>query len=135
MGHKKKGAIVSGRRWFRPMPALNFQPRFADMVESGQKTQTIRKTLRGKVGDTVYLYTGQRTKNCRKLGEGRIVSIQSISIQRDVVFLGDRLLSAQDNNFLAAADGFADSAEMFDWFETVHGLPFDGFLYKWVKTG
>lgn len=117
------------------MPAFNFQPRFADMVESGQKRQTIRKTLRGKVGDTVYLYTGQRTKQCRKLGEGRIVSIQSISIQRDVVFLGDRLLSAQDNNFLASADGFADSAEMFDWFETVHGLPFDGFLYKWVKTG
>lgn len=122
------------------MPALNFQPRFADMVESGQKRQTIRKTLRGKVGDTVYLYTGQRTKNCRKLGEGRIVAIHEVSIHRgvvfrDVVFLGDRLLSAQDNNFLAAADGFADSAEMFDWFETVHGLPFDGFLYKWVKTG
>lgn len=40
------------------MPALNFQPRFADLVESGQKTQTIRKTLRGKDG---YLYKWIKT--------------------------------------------------------------------------
>lgn len=115
------------------MPAFNFQPRFADLVESGQKTQTIRKTLRGKVGDTVYLYTGQRTKNCRKLGEGRIVSIQAINIQQNVIFVGDWILSEKQDDSLASADGFADRSEMLDWFKKQHGLPFDGFLYKWVK--
>lgn len=117
------------------MVAFNFQPRFADMVESGQKTQTIRKTLRGKVGDTVYLYTGQRTKQCRKLGEGRIVAIQEVRIRRQGIFTGDSILSGPDHDRFAAADGFPGLKEMFDWFETVHGLPFDGFLYKWVKTG
>lgn len=116
------------------MPALNFQPRFADLVESGHKTQTIRKTLRGKVGDTVYLYTGQRTKNCRKLGEGRIVLIQAIKIRRQGVYFGNTLLPGKEHDELAAADGFSSCTEMFDWFEKQHGLPFDGFLYKWVKT-
>ena len=48
------------------MPALNFQKRFADLVESGEKCQTIRKCSKDgrdpKVGDTLYLYTGQRPK-------------------------------------------------------------------------
>lgn len=121
------------------MVAFNFQPRFADLVESGQKTQTIRKTLRAKVGDPVQLYTGQRTKQCRKLGEGRIVSIHEMIVARGIrpgygFALGGLILSKEDMNLLARCDGFIDSAEMFDWFEKHHGLPFDGFLYKWVKT-
>ena len=52
------------------MPAFNFKPQFAPLVESGKKTKTIRPTKRGNVGDTAYLYTRQRTKNSRKLGEG-----------------------------------------------------------------
>lgn len=121
------------------MPALNFQPRFADLVESGQKTQTIRKTLRGKVGDTVYLYTGQRTKNCRKLGEGVVTNIETVSLYRGclgphVMVAGNEILVVDFKRF-ALADGFASFHEMLDWFEKHHGLPFDGFLYKWVKTG
>lgn len=116
------------------MVAFNFQPRFADLVESGQKTQTIRKTLRAKVGDPVHLYTGQRTKQCRKLGEGRIVLIQAVEIRWQGIYFGNAMLSGKEHDDLAAADGFSSCAEMFDWFEKQHGLPFDGFLYKWVKT-
>lgn len=145
MGHKKKGAIVSGRRGLRQMPAFNFEPRFADMVESGQKTQTIRNTLRSKLGDTVHLYTGHGTKNCRKLGEGRIVSIDRISTIWGLLFINNIMLAREHHDAFAVREGFADGDEMFDWFETVYGvssdwfkdrngLPFDGFLYKWVKT-
>lgn len=121
------------------MPALNFQPRFADLVESGQKTQTIRKTLRGKVGDTVQLYTGQRTKNCRKLGEGTITGVHWFFLRRladgrPYMLIASLPADFANMNEFAKRDGFADANEMFAWFEKQHGLPFDGFLYKWVKT-
>ena len=53
------------------MPALNFQKQFVPLIESGEKRQTIRSQRKQpiKVGDLLYLYTGQRTKNCRKLAE------------------------------------------------------------------
>lgn len=49
------------------MVAFNFMPQFAPLVASGTKTQTIRQTARAKPGDRLQLYTGQRTKACRKL--------------------------------------------------------------------
>lgn len=64
------------------MPSFNFQASFAAAVESGQKTQTIRKTCRAKVGDAAYLYTGQRTKQCRKLGEGIVNGLHRVEISR-----------------------------------------------------
>lgn len=53
------------------MPMFNFKKQFADSVESGEKRQTIRarRKNRPQVGQTAYLYTGARTKACRKLGE------------------------------------------------------------------
>lgn len=130
------------------MPAFNFQPRFADLVESGQKTQTIRKTRRGKVGDTVYLYTGQRTKNCRKLGEGIVEEVIPIHLRMGLLHVAAYFRdgykpktcftaaysSYELGNVIARADGFASVHEMARWFKDQHGLPFDGFLYKWVKT-
>jgi hypothetical protein len=56
------------------MPALNFQPRFAPLVESGEKRCTIRAFRR---------------------------------------------------------DGFTNWAEMRDWFDQLHGLPFSGLLIEW----
>lgn len=51
------------------MPLLNFELRFAGLIESGEKRQTIRAQRKYpiKAGDKLYLYTGVRTKNCRKL--------------------------------------------------------------------
>ncbi len=52
------------------MPSLNFKKEFVDKIVSGKKRQTIRP--KGKrafsPGDNLYLFTGQRTKHCRKLG-------------------------------------------------------------------
>ena len=62
------------------MPALNFQRRFARLVERGLKRSTIRAyrldRRDSKPGDRLFLFTGQRTTSSRRLvariGRGRI---------------------------------------------------------------
>ena len=124
------------------MPAYNFKKQFALLVESGEKTCTIRATYKGaKVGDTAYLYYGQRTKQCRKLGEGTIIAVLPIKIW--LTYLGWPVAEVQypemfqpilyvdyhiDN--LAKEDGFQDADEMVSFFAKHHGLPFNGFLHK-----
>ena len=126
------------------MPAYNFKKQFAPQVESGDKTCTIRATDKGaKVGDTAYLYYGQRTKQCRKLGEGTITGVWPITIW--LTSLGKPLAEIQypemfkpmlyfgyhiDN--LAKQDGFQDADEMVSFFAKQYGLPFNGFLHKWT---
>ena len=119
------------------MVALNFQKQFAALVESGAKRQTIRhpRKIPFKVDDPLQLYTGMRTKNCRKLGEAKCTAVKKIlltctSIERLVIIDGD-VLGIGGKHTFARADGFANIIEMFDWFEKTHGLPFDGVLIKW----
>lgn len=119
------------------MPAFNFQARFADAIESGEKVQTIRAEwvdgrLPAKPGDRLALYTGQRTKACRKLAEVECVEVSSIRIARvdgepRVWVRCDRM----DAEVQARADGFESAAAMVDWFEETHGLPFRGLLIRW----
>jgi hypothetical protein len=121
------------------MPALNFDKRFSGMVLSGTKTQTIRKPRKHpfKVGQTAYLYTGMRTKNCRKLGGGGITRVLPIEIASDTVvfpgafegyevaFMGDTL------ELFARDDGFESWEEMREWFRETYGLPFRVVLVEW----
>src|SRR4051812_30290134 len=65
------------------MPAYSFKERFIPMILDGTKRQTIRKRrLKGfaKIGDTLYLYFGLRTKFCRKLGEEICTDVRTIHI-------------------------------------------------------
>ncbi len=127
------------------MPALNFHSRFAPLVESGLKRQTIRATRKRpiRVGDTLFLYTGMRTKHCRRLMVARCSFVAEIRIQKDpdmahfdpspiaypLVYMdGWRGCSALS---IAIADGFNSLAEMVSWFHETHGLPFVGQLIRW----
>lgn len=125
------------------MPAYNFQSRFAPLVESGQKRQTIRQTAKGaKLGATAYLFIGQRTPRCRKLGEGTITDVLPIEIGRHAcsepyaIITGNdgkpRHLVHYDLDALARDDGFANGYEMAEWFATQYGLPFTGYLHQWT---
>ncbi len=128
------------------MPTLNFQKQFAPLVESGKKRQTIRAYRKDgrdpKVGNTLYLYTGQRTKACRKLGEAKCKSAVPFRIwwgfhQWVVMRTEDyalRRLSGESANRLAVANGFEDWADMVRWFEKTHGLPFEGLLIRWNEV-
>lgn len=140
------------------MPALNFQARFAPLVESGEKRQTIRKRRKDgrdpKPGDTLYLYTGMRTKACRKLGEAKCREVFPFQLTARAetgngnvnMFAGlsshrgggsrFRAASLRDGTRsriarLAKADGFSSPEEMVCWFEAAHGLPFEGLLIRW----
>ncbi len=133
------------------MPSFNFQARFADAVESGTKTQTIRAMRKdgrdAKVGQTLYLFTGMRTKQCRKLGEGICTSVRRLTLTvrhpatrnvnftlSDPFWLGSSRSGGRDQarfTRLAHRDGFETADEMAAWFEKAHGLPFTGQLYSW----
>ncbi|MBN2752592.1 MAG: hypothetical protein JXQ84_07775 [Rhodospirillaceae bacterium] len=133
------------------MPALNFKKRYAELVETGEKQQSIRPLRRDgrphcKIGDALKLYTGMRTNSCTLLGEGRVKSIAPVKIYSTHMELsGQRLpnalysrdqLEPTDNEF-AQADGFSDFMEMSCWFSGQYGLPncdgtpFEGVVIAW----
>lgn len=124
------------------MPAFNFKKQFAPAVERGDKRQTIRKWARGACpGATAYLYTGQRTASCRKLGEGTITDVIPIEIGRHAcgepyAYMRDHgkhtSIVHSDLDALARDDGFQNGDEMVEWFASQYGLPFFGHLFKWV---
>lgn len=117
------------------MPAFNFKKQFASDVESWKKRQTIRaKRKDGRnphVGDKLYLYTGMRTKSCRKLGESICKEVHQITIDQCGINLDGDWLKACDCEHIAFHDGFISFHEMRIFFNKEHGLPFNGLLYKW----
>lgn len=126
------------------MPALNFQARFASLVAQGIKRQTIRATRKRpiRVGDTLYLYTGMRTKQCQKLKTANCTMAAGFRITDGDYsgfpavriidgFTSITLKSLDQLNALAMRDGFADFNEMKAWFNDTHGLPFVGQLIRW----
>lgn len=119
------------------MPLLNFQSRFAPHVESGEKRQTIRAYRKDgrdpKVGDRLYLYTGARTKACRKLGEATVRRVTTFEIEAPVLAVGGKIYGIRDRRIRAIAlrDGFSSADAMVHWFRKVHGFPFRGLLIEW----
>lgn len=117
------------------MVAYNFRPRFAPKVEQLEKRQTIRgpRTRHARPGEPVQLYVDQRTRDCRKLvsPDPICVSVEPVTIGPSYVeVFWSRLPEDQLDQF-AVADGFANAADMFDWFSKTHSLPFTGVLIKW----
>jgi hypothetical protein len=117
------------------MPALNFLKRFAPLVESGTKRQTIRprrKDCRNpQPGQTLYLYTGMRTQYCRKLKEAKCIASIPIVFEGRNVTVGIASLNPAQRQVLALADGFMSFDELLNFIEKHHELPFYGFLIKW----
>ncbi|MCK5610976.1 ASCH domain-containing protein [Candidatus Pacearchaeota archaeon] len=116
------------------MPALNFKKEFAPLVESGKKKQTIRQVRKNpiKAGDTLYLYTGMRTKQCRKLREETCTRAQAFSIDvGGVAYLGGKQLDWDSATELAIKDGFDKYRAFRKFFNNQYGLPFEGVLIEW----
>jgi hypothetical protein len=126
------------------MPALNFQPRFAPLVESGEKRQTIRAERKRPIraGQTLYLntWTGSPFRSkVRRLRTAMCCEALPISIivgrRESAVYVDGSRLLEQERRELAEAEGFEDCGEMYRWFEEVHGLcagnPFHGQVIRW----
>lgn len=120
------------------MVAFNFKQRFADLVASGVKTQTIRQTKRARKGDQIQLYTGQRTKACRKLvtPDPICTLVDYVGIRPDYLTLGNKALHEGDADAFARRDGFADYNDMVKWFQETYGSPyFQGYVHVWSRVG
>ena len=113
------------------MVAFNFQPQFVDAIRSGAKTQTIRRNARCKTGDTMQLYTGQRTKDCTLIGTATCAICESITIAEGHISSGGWRLPSGDAHHIARIDGFASVDAMRDWFRDRYGLPFEGYRVMW----
>lgn len=119
------------------MPSINFQERFAADVTSGKKRQTIRppRTRSILVGDILYLFTGMRTKHCRRLGTARCIgSVDFFISAQGVVCVNGDDLEPDELADLARDDGFGDDVDAFiGWFRSHYGLPWSGDIIKWGK--
>lgn len=113
-----------------------FKPRFARLVESGAKRQTIRPTPKRipQPGDILDAreWTGKpyRSKQ-RKLREFKISRVSEIGISIEGIDEGEWPMPDRFIDGFARADGFNGWAEMREWFEAEHGLPFTGILIEW----
>ena len=115
------------------MPALNFLKVNVPKIESGEKPHTIRRLGKRqfKVGDRLYLYWGQRTKSCQKIGETNCIKVDSIRIYGDTkeIILNGKLLEPEQIAKLAIRDGFQDTMDFFEFFSRYSD--FDGQVIWW----
>lgn len=119
------------------MPAINFQSRFAADVESGRKHTTIRRRGRAKPNQWLYLFTGQRTKQCRRLKKALCLGVTPFRIGPfGSCLLGDAILWKDELEALARLDtaGQMGATEFVEFFRSTYGLPFDGELIIWSGT-
>ena len=140
------------------MVAYNFRERFAPLIASGKKRQTIREIgarRHARPGDALQLYTGMRTRNCRKILADDPKCRHAYAIQLDLsqrilkttryhpsptpVFVIDRVviddlgrLAGKRLEAFARADGFDTLADMADFFGRTYGTGiFSGALITW----
>lgn len=119
------------------MVAFNFMAAFAPQVESGVKQSTIRRRRKDgrppcRVGDALQLYTGMRTKSCRKLREVVCTRIVPIAVdEKRQVVIDHYSLFRHEIEAIAIRDGFNCGGAMLRFLESTHGLPFDGWLIEW----
>lgn len=124
------------------MSVIMFQDRFADKVRDGSKIHTIRLPRKRPIkrGDKLSLrrWIGKAYRSKQEvLKECVCESALPLSLLQEdgkcyVVFGKDSWnLSTQEINQLAIDDGFSGPAEMLQWFQDTHGLPFHGTLIQW----
>ena len=122
------------------MPAINYQARFAPLVEKLHKRQTIRAWRKRpfRPDDTLYHYTGMRTPQCRRLLTSVCLSALPILIVHQ--YNGLRWIQIDgipytkaglDYEKFANLDGFKTEGEFFQFFVPKPGTSFTGQLIKW----
>lgn len=121
------------------MVAFNFQPDFADPIETSRKIQTVRCKKRAEAGDVLQLFTGQRTKSCRRLLPLKTV-ICSVSdychLEQDGIVFGDKTLHPANVDEFAQMDGFRCFEDMLAWFQSRYGRRnFVGWVHRWEIFG
>ncbi len=111
-------------------------------VEIRPKRQTIRAVgLRrhARPGETLQLYYGMRTKQCRKIGDARCTDALPIKLwfgrtdELGVDIAGDYFCGSTAVNEFARSDGFENTKEMVEFWRKEHASidEFEGVLIRW----
>jgi len=117
-----------------------FQPRFARLVETGLKRQTIRKRPklpeesqpRSGVTASLREWTGKAYRSPQRvLREVILTRVLPVVVDQHSLYVDGEFIGAADRAHFARADGFADWQELADWFADTHGLPFTGIALFW----
>ena len=120
-----------------------FRPRFAALVQTGKKFQTVRPVPKraqdmprpGDLFDArVWLGRPRCSKTSKLLVEpAPICFVRSITIHATgLLEIEGRYLSTVEMEAFARADGFADLDELLAWFRDEHDLPFTGIVIDWL---
>ena len=99
------------------MPILGFRPQYAALILAGRKDQTIRAPRKFPIrpGDTLHLYTGMRTKACRKIGTAVCSEVFHLYISHHLRTCGTTErgpFTPQERDALAQRDGFSRWEEL-----------------------
>lgn len=133
------------------MVAYNFQEQFVPAIEAGLKRQTtrpMRKNRHAKIGEKLQLFSGLRTKECRKLlaKEPVCAAVDAIEIhlsncipaEIERIVINGRELPDDEAEAFAKADGFHDNEtqtardEMAVFFQRFYGCGvFRGRVIHW----
>ena len=105
---------------------LGFKPRFKDPIQMGTKVFTMRGKRKNepKIGETLYMYCGLRTKNCEKISDKeKLISKQKVRIwiyavtnylEVKIWVDGKQLTAAQLSEFVKY-DGFVSVRDFADY--------------------
>jgi hypothetical protein len=130
------------------MPSLGFKKQFVGPIKRSDnpKDQTIRAFRSRPIGptDRLYLFTGMRTANCKKIGEATCVSVQVIELNvHGYRLAGEKMASGfqvlyemtelDKLNEFAIRDGFKSWSDLVEFWRAEHGddcFPFRGELIR-----
>lgn len=121
------------------MVAYSFKKRFAELIVTGAKRQTIRapRKRHARVGEDLQLYTAMRTKQCRLLALAKCTHVLPIRIDlaAGVISLPTQIYNCPvSRDLFAVSDGFADFEDMRAFWNAEHpdAPRFEGVLIRWM---
>lgn len=115
---------------------ITFKSRFAPLVESCLKKQTVRPNRKRAIetGDILSLrvWTGRPYHSPQRiLGSAVCTRVATIIVDSFGLRLDGEAWNLGNADRFAVLDGFANYCEMLMWFKAEHGLPFVGIVIKW----
>ena len=83
------------------------------------------------IGDRLYLYTGLRTKQCKKLGEGICIETRPIQLTDIGIIIDGDLIPRAQADLIAQLDGLDNYIDLKWWFKIKTGEIRDMVLIRW----
>jgi len=112
------------------MVAFNFTKAFVDKVASGEKSATMRPTKRAKVGDTLQLYTGLRTRHTKLIKLAKCTDVREVTVYNDRIEGLDELDESEFLELMGSADESMD--DFIGYFRKHCDLPYTCYMYIWT---